>query len=190
MAWARQSRSVSGEPQDEVKAALKSVGFDDQKLKSEIGHLSGGWKMKLGLVRAMLMCADILLLDEPTGHLDVANVSWLGDYLLLGQFVDSGWVPTAAWKQVLILMAITGHQSDQKVPADQLPIDEVSSDANLPLSLGKDAARPVTTIVVSHDTTFLDKVCSHVINVKQRKPWPWPEAVTAYHSRRSSPERD
>lgn len=37
------------------------------------------------------------------------------------------------------------------------------------LSLGKNATRPVTTIVVSHDTAFLDKVCSHVINVKQRK---------------------
>ena len=37
------------------------------------------------------------------------------------------------------------------------------------LSLSKDA-RPVTTIVVSHDSSFLDKVCSHVINVKQRKP--------------------
>ncbi|CAE7581243.1 HEF3 [Symbiodinium natans] len=95
-----------GEKEPEcVVAALRSIGFDDQKLK-------------LGLVRAMLMCADILLLDEPTGHLDVANVSWLGDYLL---------------------------------------------------SLSRDSSRPVTTIVVSHDTSFLDKVCTHVINVKQRK---------------------
>eukprot|EP00930_Biecheleria_cincta_P034899 TRINITY_DN24051_c0_g3_i1.p1 TRINITY_DN24051_c0_g3~~TRINITY_DN24051_c0_g3_i1.p1 ORF type:complete len:1800 (-),score=405.11 TRINITY_DN24051_c0_g3_i1:238-5571(-) len=101
-----------------VVAAMRSLGFDDQKLKTEIGHLSGGWKMKLGLVRAMLMCADILLLDEPTGHLDVANVAWLGEYIL---------------------------------------------------SLSKDKSRPVTTIVVSHDTGFLDKVCTHVINVKQRK---------------------
>ncbi|CAJ1336721.1 unnamed protein product [Effrenium voratum] len=107
-----------GVKKKKVVAALRSVGFDDHKLKSEIGHLSGGWKMKLGLVRAMLMCADILLLDEPTGHLDVANVAWLGDYLL---------------------------------------------------SLSQDASRPVTTIVVSHDTSFLDKVCTHVINVKQRK---------------------
>lgn len=116
--FADETIKAMGVTKKKVVAALRSVGFDDQKLKSEIGHLSGGWKMKLGLVRAMLMCADILLLDEPTGHLDVANVSWLGDYLL---------------------------------------------------SLGKDATRPVTTIVVSHDSTFLDKVCSHVINVKQRK---------------------
>merc|ERR1712232_1219149 len=68
-------------PKKKVVAAMRSLGFDNQKLKSEIGHLSGGWKMKLGLVRAMLMCADILLLDEPTGHLDAANVAWLGDYI-------------------------------------------------------------------------------------------------------------
>ena len=40
------------------------------------------------------------------------------------------------------------------------------------LSLSRDSSRPVTTIVVSHDTSFLDKVCTHVINVKQRKPLP------------------
>lgn len=42
-----------------------------------VAALSGGWKMKLALVRAMLQKADILLLDEPTNHLDVHNVAWL-----------------------------------------------------------------------------------------------------------------
>eukprot|EP00439_Symbiodinium_sp_Y106_P058584 s2771_g8.t1 len=116
--FADETIQAMGVTKKKVVAALRSIGFDDQKLKSEIGHLSGGWKMKLGLVRAMLMCADILLLDEPTGHLDVANVAWLGDYLL---------------------------------------------------SLSRDSSRPVTTVVVSHDSSFLDKVCTHVINVKQRK---------------------
>ena len=31
---------------------------------------SGGWKMKMQLCAATLMNADILMLDEPTGHLD------------------------------------------------------------------------------------------------------------------------
>jgi len=105
-------------PKRKVLAALRSLGFAERMLKNSIGQLSGGWKMKLGLVRAMLMCADILLLDEPTGHLDEANVAWLGEYVI---------------------------------------------------SLANDEARPVTTIVVSHDTAFLDKVCTHIINVKQRK---------------------
>jgi len=37
--------------------------------------------MKMGLVRAMLMKADILMLDEPTGHLDKFNIAWLIDYV-------------------------------------------------------------------------------------------------------------
>jgi elongation factor 3 len=47
-----------------------------------IGSLSGGWQMKLRLVRAVLIDADILLLDEPTNHLDKGTVKWLTDYLL------------------------------------------------------------------------------------------------------------
>ena len=50
-------------------------------LTKEVGRLSGGWRMKLALVRAMLLKADILLLDEPTNHLDPGNVKWVIDYL-------------------------------------------------------------------------------------------------------------
>jgi elongation factor 3 len=65
----------------EIKEALASVGFNDERQKQAIGSLSGGWKMKLALARAMLFKADILLLDEPTNHLDVVNVAWLENYL-------------------------------------------------------------------------------------------------------------
>jgi elongation factor 3 len=42
---------------------------------------SGGWKVKMQLCAATLMNADILMLDEPTGHLDVTNIQWLKDWL-------------------------------------------------------------------------------------------------------------
>jgi elongation factor 3 len=42
---------------------------------------SGGWKVKMQLCAATLLDADILMLDEPTGHLDVANIGWLKDWL-------------------------------------------------------------------------------------------------------------
>ena len=71
-----------------AREKLLSVGFaendDDMapaSLTKQVGRLSGGWRMKLALVRAMLMKADILLLDEPTNHLDPGNVSWVIDYL-------------------------------------------------------------------------------------------------------------
>merc|ERR1712216_281047 len=61
---------------------LQEVGFKSgDKLDMKLGELSGGWKMKMGLVRAMLMKADILMLDEPTGHLDKFNIAWLIDYV-------------------------------------------------------------------------------------------------------------
>eukprot|EP00308_Calcidiscus_leptoporus_P000304 CAMPEP_0119356314 /NCGR_PEP_ID=MMETSP1334-20130426/4947_1 /TAXON_ID=127549 /ORGANISM="Calcidiscus leptoporus, Strain RCC1130" /LENGTH=1043 /DNA_ID=CAMNT_0007370327 /DNA_START=62 /DNA_END=3193 /DNA_ORIENTATION=+ len=81
---------------DMAKEKLLSVGFalDDSdmapaSLTKQVGRLSGGWRMKLALVRAMLMKADILLLDEPTNHLDPGNVKWVIDYLTSLQSVTS-----------------------------------------------------------------------------------------------------
>jgi elongation factor 3 len=47
---------------------LREVGFNDELMAKGVAALSGGWKMKLALVRAMLQKADIL---------DVNNVAWL-----------------------------------------------------------------------------------------------------------------
>merc|ERR1719410_480451 len=67
--------------EDMIKS-LEDVGFKKgDKLDMTLGQLSGGWKMKMGLVRAMLMEADILMMDEPTGHLDKFNCAWLIDYV-------------------------------------------------------------------------------------------------------------
>ena len=55
-----------------IREVLGTVGFtDDGKAKPDhaVSTLSGGWRMKLALARAMLQNADILLLDEPTNHL-------------------------------------------------------------------------------------------------------------------------
>ena len=52
----------------EIRETLSSVGFSEERQQHAIGSLSGGWKMKLALARAMLFKADILLLDEPTNH--------------------------------------------------------------------------------------------------------------------------
>jgi elongation factor 3 len=47
-----------------IRERLQEVGFDDQRQLEVVGRLSGGWKMKLELARAMLYNADLLLLDE------------------------------------------------------------------------------------------------------------------------------
>jgi elongation factor 3 len=54
---------------DEILSVMATVGFtDDGKAKPHhaVSTLSGGWRMKLAMARAMLQRADILLLDEVT----------------------------------------------------------------------------------------------------------------------------
>ena len=50
----------------------KGVGGDRAADASMVmTSYSGGWKMKMQLGAALLVEADLLMLDEPTGHLDV-----------------------------------------------------------------------------------------------------------------------
>merc|ERR1719171_574157 len=48
---------------------------------------SGGWKVKMQLACAQLINADILMIDDPTGHLDVNNIKWVKNWL--GNFPGS-----------------------------------------------------------------------------------------------------
>merc|ERR1711871_1804638 len=71
-----------------VKETMKSLGFGypggperAANLENPVTSYSGGWKMKMQLCAAQLMNADVLMLDEPTGHLDVDNIKWLEDWL-------------------------------------------------------------------------------------------------------------
>jgi elongation factor 3 len=66
---------------EEVEAKLREVGFDDEMLSKNVGSLSGGWRMKLALVKARLFKADIYLYDEPSNHLDKNHVQWLKDQM-------------------------------------------------------------------------------------------------------------
>jgi elongation factor 3 len=71
-----------------VKELMKKTGFGYPGGPDRAAHMdnpvtsySGGWKMKMQLCAAQLMNADVLMLDEPTGHLDVDNIKWLEDWL-------------------------------------------------------------------------------------------------------------
>merc|ERR1711972_955035 len=74
--------------EEEVKELMKKTGFGypggpdrAANLELPVTSYSGGWKMKMQLCAAQLMNADVLMLDEPTGHLDVDNIKWLEDWL-------------------------------------------------------------------------------------------------------------
>jgi elongation factor 3 len=102
-----------GVTREEARKALTDINFTEEMIESPRSALSGGWKMKVLIIRAMLSKADVLLLDEPTNHLDQASVQWLVTYL----------------------------QEKENI----------------------------TCLIVSHDTSFLDKVVTDVIHYETRK---------------------
>ncbi len=57
-------KALAGLSRPKIRDQLLEVGFDDERQADIVGGLSGGWKMKLELARAMLYNADLLLLDE------------------------------------------------------------------------------------------------------------------------------
>ena len=108
-----------------VEEVMEEIGFGNAK--KDKGHdraadmwmgvttYSGGWKMKMQLCAATLMNADILMLDEPTGHLDTRNIQWIKDWL--NSFIQKGG----------------------------------------------------SIISTSHDSSFLNQMCTHLIDFQNRK---------------------
>ena len=108
-----------------VEEVMEEIGFGNAK--KDKGHdraadmwmgvttYSGGWKMKMQLCAATLMNADILMLDEPTGHLDTRNIQWIKDWL--NSFIQKGG----------------------------------------------------SIISTSHDSSFLNEMCTHLIDFQNRK---------------------
>ena len=73
-----------GVDKNRIREILGTVGFTPEgKAKPDhaVSTLSGGWRMKLALARAMLQQADILLLDEPTNHLGKFFLFFLAVFL-------------------------------------------------------------------------------------------------------------
>jgi len=106
--------------EDAVKI-MEEIGFGNSKaggveraadVEGGVTTYSGGWKMKMQLCAAQMMDADILMLDEPTGHLDVKNIAMIKDWL----------------------RAFKG-----------------------------------TIIATSHDSGFLNDMCTHIIDFQERK---------------------
>jgi ATP-binding cassette subfamily F protein 3 len=60
---------------------LVGLGFDEEMQHQELESLSGGWRMRVALASLLFSEPDLLLLDEPSNHLDLEAVLWLEDFL-------------------------------------------------------------------------------------------------------------
>ncbi len=66
----------------EVEMALKGLGFKREDFSRPTSEFSGGWRMRIELAKILLQKPDLILLDEPTNHVDIESVIWLEDFLL------------------------------------------------------------------------------------------------------------
>lgn len=64
-----------------ASSILQGLGFDEAMQGRPLSSYSGGWKMRVALAALLFSAPDVLLLDEPSNHLDLEAVMWLEDFL-------------------------------------------------------------------------------------------------------------
>ncbi|MFK7981284.1 MAG: ABC-F family ATP-binding cassette domain-containing protein [Saprospiraceae bacterium] len=65
----------------EVEKALLGLGFKRDDFQRPTSEFSGGWRMRIELAKILLQQPDLILLDEPTNHIDIESVIWLEKFL-------------------------------------------------------------------------------------------------------------
>jgi ATP-binding cassette subfamily F protein 3 len=66
----------------EVEKVLQGLGFLRSDFNRPTSEFSGGWRMRIELAKILLQKPDLILLDEPTNHMDIDSIEWLEDFLI------------------------------------------------------------------------------------------------------------
>ncbi|RAV98527.1 ABC-F family ATP-binding cassette domain-containing protein [Pseudochryseolinea flava] len=66
----------------EVEKTLMGLGFLRSDFTRQTKEFSGGWRMRIELAKILLQKPDLILLDEPTNHMDIESIQWLEDFLV------------------------------------------------------------------------------------------------------------
>ena len=75
----RMDAADAWESNTQAKMILTQLGIHD--FSQPIRELSGGQRKRVAMARALIQPADLLILDEPTNHIDNETVEWLEEYL-------------------------------------------------------------------------------------------------------------
>ncbi|KAI4225920.1 MAG: hypothetical protein L6R40_008335 [Gallowayella cf. fulva] len=67
--------------QTRASLILTGLGFNKKTIHKKTKDMSGGWRMRVALAKALFVKPSLLLLDDPTAHLDLEACVWLEEYL-------------------------------------------------------------------------------------------------------------
>jgi ATP-binding cassette, subfamily F, member 3 len=64
-----------------IEEVLSGLGFAESEFQRPASTFSGGQQSRMMLAKLLLQSPDVMLLDEPSNHLDIATTEWLESYL-------------------------------------------------------------------------------------------------------------
>ena len=67
--------------QSRIERILIGMGFQSTDFERDTGEFSGGWQMRIALAKLLLKNPSLIILDEPSNHLDIISQHWVEQYL-------------------------------------------------------------------------------------------------------------
>ena len=81
-AWEEQLAAYEPEKmKSRIEKVLMGMGFPLTDMDRDVAEFSGGWQMRIALSKLLLQSPSLLILDEPTNHMDIVSQHWLEQYL-------------------------------------------------------------------------------------------------------------
>jgi len=81
-AWEEQLAAYEPEKmKSRIEKVLMGMGFALTDMNRDVAEFSGGWQMRIALSKLLLQAPSLLILDEPTNHMDIVSQHWLEQYL-------------------------------------------------------------------------------------------------------------
>jgi ATP-binding cassette, subfamily F, member 3 len=118
-------------PEDDYWRAeflLSELGFSETDWQMSVLNCSGGQQMRLLLARAIINEPDLLLLDEPSNHLDLPSLLWLEQFL-------------SQWKGAFVLVSHDPTLLDSVTNTTWVMRDQLLHHFALPCSQARDALK-------------------------------------------------